>query len=145
MLSLSLLYIYEELIVELLTTRIIIELQKVARLILRAMIAAIANKHRRHFKSAKSVLLLALTISMMASVFLFDEEEYLPTTTVLSSYDYYNDDEYKTDLNDDEYITTDRRHLLAESDVIIKPYNLIDTIEEANMFDSAFAILIYDP
>lgn len=82
---------------------------------------------------------------MMASVFLFDEEEYLPTTTVLSSYDDYNDDEYKKDLNDDEYITTDRRHLLAESDVIIKPYNLIDTIEEANMFDSAFAILMYDP
>ena len=110
------------------------------------MIAAIATKHRRHFKSAKSVLLLALTISMMASVFLFDEEEYLPTTTVLSSYDDYNDDEYKKDLNDDgEYITTDRRHLLAESDVIIKPYNLIDTIEEANMFDSAFAILMYDP
>jgi len=112
------------------------------------MIAAIANKHRRHFKSAKSVLLLALTISMMASVFLFDEEEYLPKA-VISSYNNDVDDdeyEYKKDLNDDdEYITTDRRHLLAESDVIIKPYNLIDTIEEANMFDSAFAILMYDP
>lgn len=34
MLPLSLLYIYEELIVELLTTRIIIELQKVVRLII---------------------------------------------------------------------------------------------------------------
>ena len=108
------------------------------------MIAAIANKHRRHFKSAKSVLLLALTISMMASVFLFDEEEYLPKA-VISSYNNDVDDdeyEYKKDLNDD---ATDRRHLLAESDVIIKPYNLIDTIEEVNMFDSAFAILMYDP
>ena len=104
----------------------------------------IATKHRR---SAKSVLLLALTISMMASVFLFDEEEYLPSTVISSSYniDVDDDDSYKKDLNDDEYITTDRRHLLAESDVIIKPYNLIDTIEEANMFDSAFAILMYDP
>jgi len=84
----------------------------------------------------------------MASVFLFDEEEYLPKA-VISSYNNDVDDdeyEYKKDLNDDdEYITTDRRHLLAESDVIIKPYNLIDTIEEANMFDSAFAILMYDP
>ena len=83
----------------------------------------------------------------MASVLLFDEEVYLPST-VISSYsnDVDDDEEYKRDLNDDdEYITTDRRHLLAESDVIIKPYNLIDTIEEANMFDSAFAILMYNP
>ena len=80
----------------------------------------------------------------MASVFLFDEEEYLPKA-VISSYNNDVDDdeyEYKKDLNDD---ATDRRHLLAESDVIIKPYNLIDTIEEVNMFDSAFAILMYDP
>ena len=70
------------------------------------MIAAIANKHRRHFKSAKSVLLLALTISMMASVFLFDEEEYLPKA-VISSYNNDVDDdeyEYKKDLNDDDFI-----------------------------------------
>ena len=83
----------------------------------------------------------------MASVFLFDEEDYLPKAVITSySNDVDVDNEYKKDLNDDdEYITTDRRHLLAESDVIIKPYNLIDTIEEANMFDSAFAILMYNP